>query len=624
MGIRTRSASNYEARPSSGKIYYRDTNTEVVSLENYSDRDQMRAVAEELGISYYAVATVMTNKSLRGMSTADISALITADIEDRHPLENYPETLEAISIIKDAIASGDSIGIYGDYDGDGVTSSLIVSEALYDLLPENRVHLDFSRVVEDGFSFSERGLNELASKGCKTIIVLDTGTNSPETLKKATEMGIRVIVMDHHPLNDGSPRVEGVTYINPHMHPDLSDEEEMRNAGLSWYFARKLYEETLGTPPEKLHRELLTYAALGTIADAANQLDGKHDRALLHFGLRSEASESVASLPLLMETDGEEFDNTSTPSAVAGFQMLSLAKRVSTLAPQTVYRAISNRTPEAERLAALEEVRSKHSTFITATMKSTDEILKKFSENPGNVVIEVADPETVPAELLGCSGSIAGRVARAANKPAFVFVESNDGSFKGSYRVGSSKMNENEILERLNAKYPDVMEAFGGHGPAGGITIANRDKLTRFTDLMKEFVDYQVKHEPGYVPFGNNVKVSGKRWGDEGRDKLFVTAEVPVADLRESNFEDVFRFTPFSGFSIRKPSYLTKGLTYKSTEGNKVHFGDAGEEVIFTLGADAKNVGSLTVGKIYDAIFEPRRVENGAEFELKNLQLALS
>ena len=579
--------------------HYKNNNSEVIILEKFSDVSRAKKIAENLGISYYAVQALLTDKKFKTLTQAEIEAMFSPDLSVKHPVEGYAETKKAIKEIKDAISSGENIGIYGDYDGDGVTSALILGETLSDLVDKNRLHYEFSRVKEDGFDFSEYGLEQLADKGCKTIIVLDTGSNSVDALKKAAEMGIKCIVIDHHEFNDDTEKIDEVTYVNPHLYPAKSNENELKNAGLAWYFSRALYNELLGNEPEKLYKETLGYAALGTVADAGSQLEGPYNAALLHNGFSPDVLENIDGLSLLSQ-NMHTLDDTSDKKTVTAIQILSLGKRISSVKPAEVFTLLSNSSAKEEKEQIMEKLLTKHSESNTVAQTVSESIAELYNNNKENVVIEAASSEDVPAEFIGNTGVIANRVSRATGKPAFVFVKNDDGSYKGSFRMGTSKMKGIEVLQRLSEKYPDVVASYGGHSVAGGINIENKEKLNAFKELMKKFVDYQVKHEPGYVS-----TVPKKSKENNAKNKIFSTVLIPNDEINSKNLSDVLRLAPFSGFAVKSPRFYSKGLTFAGKKNGKLVFkNDKGKNLQMIPNSDLElETMNLQKGSTVDMVF---------------------
>lgn len=617
--IRTTNRVALERGRIPAKQYYPKNNAEVVILDVYGKREELMKRAESLGMEYVAAAPFLTNKELRSsMSDDEIKDFLNIRLKDiTHPMETYPELDAAMEIIKQSIESGDAIGVYGDYDGDGITSSLIVSEVLKDKMPKDNVHVTFADIGAEGFGFSERGLDELVEKGCKTIIVVDTGSNSVLTLEKARELGINVIVMDHHHFNEDTPLLEGVTYVNPHLHADLSNEEELKNAGMSWFFAKRFYNDFELNKDDKLYGPLLGYAAIGTITDAGGQFEGEFNRALIHEGLGYEAIGTIPGVENLFGTSGENIYDTSNPEVISAFQSLSLGKRISTVNPRDIYDAISPETSAAQRKRLSEKLLKLRDDFNNTSEKATEEAITKHNSDPKNVIVEITDPKTVPSEFLGTSGSIASRIAKRTGRPAFVFVKNTDGTYKGSYRLGQTNDNGLDILERMSEKYPDIMVTYGGHGVAGGLTIENEEKLAQFKDLIEQYVDYQVKHNSDYLPRGGGQGRRSALQPETATDKFWTVTEVESQKMDPERFERVFDWAPFSFFNIKRPSYYTKGLTYKGTKGKKWLFvNEDGKEIITLPGKGVEPRKEVR----YDMVFRVDKKRDSVEFVPENLQ----
>ncbi|MCO5226556.1 MAG: DHH family phosphoesterase, partial [Thermomicrobiales bacterium] len=224
------------------------------------------------------IATLLYRRGLRTAEAA-MQALKRDDPAhlDYHRLPNIDAALDRVEL---AIRNREHIGIFGDYDADGITSATLLTRALRSAAPTSQI-TPFVPSRTDGYGVSERGVRLLAEQGCTLLIAVDTGTNDAESIDLAMQLGMDVVVLDHHEV---SAHPADCIIVNPKIKPATSY-PELVGVGVAWFFAMGLLDR--GHDIARLDggdvSAMLDLVAIGTVADVG-ALRGAN-RALVAHGL---------------------------------------------------------------------------------------------------------------------------------------------------------------------------------------------------------------------------------------------------------------------------------------------------------------------------------------------------
>lgn len=407
----------------------------------------------------------------RGVYEADAAArfLDTKLMGLRDP-KLLPGIPEATAILVEAIADKLPIVIYGDYDCDGMTGTAILVNGLR-LLGADVSYYVPNR-LEDGYGLNEEAIRRLAERGKRLIVSVDCGITSVAHAELCKELGVRLVITDHHTIGDQLPDADAI--VHPRLPGTAYPFGELCGAGVAFKLAWAICQEICGgskvsEPLKRYLMQSLSLAAIGTVADVVPLLD--ENRILVEHGIRMLRAEPLPGLSELMTvTKLDQVATLDTESiAFTIAPRLNAAGRLgqAQLAVELLTISAGERAKQlAEYIHQLNVTRDslQRSVYLAANKQA------KSDFDP------VEDPALVLAGVgwhQGVIGVVAGRLADKYAKP--VFVVSLDAAGKteavGSGRVGGTNINLYDAL----CECEERLVRFGGHAAAAGITICESD-----------------------------------------------------------------------------------------------------------------------------------------------------
>ncbi|MCP3030423.1 single-stranded-DNA-specific exonuclease RecJ [Halobacillus sp. A1] len=380
---------------------------------------------------------------------------------------------KSVDRVKQAIAQGEPILVYGDYDADGVSSTTVMIEALQ----EAGAVCDFyipNRFTE-GYGPNEEAFKEAAASGVGVIITVDNGIAGVHEAEVAKRLGVDLIITDHHEVQESLP--EAYSIIHPKTSPDYPF-NELAGVGVSFKFAQAL----LGRFPQ----HLLDMVALGTIADLVPLKD--ENRALVHLGLKALSQSNRIGLKSLKEVCGIE---GTIDEEMVGFTIGPRVNAVGRLqdASPAVELFLTDDREEAVQLAEyINQLNQERQKIVTQTAKEAEDILMNEQQPLGEVIV-VAKEGWNPGVL----GIVASKLVRQFDRPAIVLaIDSEKQQAKGSARsIDAFDLFSNCMEIR------DHFIHFGGHAQAAGMTLSIdevdsvRSKLCEMAQNKLSDNDYQ-------------------------------------------------------------------------------------------------------------------------------------
>jgi len=431
---------------------------------------------------------------------------------------DLPGLKEAVLRIVQAIANKEPILLVGDYDVDGITSTVIVKQNLLNLGLDP--HYVIPRRKDEGYGLTSEILTRgLGKDQIKLVIALDCGTNS---LKEATELKdqkIDLIIVDHHQAKGELPK--GAIMLNPHLHEDLG--EPWRNlctAGLAFklihgllkYLREEEDEKALAINPS----ESLPLAALGTIADLVPLRN--ENRILARFGLKHLGKNPSAGLQALLEQSGLPKGHIPESEDVT----FKLAPRINACgrlddAEVAASLMLENHPQTCRELAKQMNDYNEQRKKIEAqlTERALEQAEQKFSDKPA-VVVCGDGPYWNP----GVVGIVAGKMANALGKPCLVLAQAEDGAYRGSGR-GIKGLDLVDALSRCK----NFLSHWGGHPVAVGLTVA-KDNLAAFTEAFVDSIE----------------ELTGGKFKEP---TLKIAATIDQSDLRPELLDELLKLAPF-------------------------------------------------------------------------------
>ncbi|MGL4723021.1 MAG: single-stranded-DNA-specific exonuclease RecJ [Scandinavium sp.] len=400
---------------------------------------------------------------------------------------------KAVEILYNAFREGLRIIVVGDFDADGATSTALSVLGLRQLGCSNISYLVPNR-FEDGYGLSPEVVDQAHARGAQLIMTVDNGISSHAGVERAHELGIPVLVTDHHLPGDTLPAAEAI--INPNLRECDFPSKSLAGVGVAFYLMLALrshlrdqgWFEAQGIAIPNL-AELLDLVALGTVADVV-PLDA-NNRILTWQGLsRIRAGKCRPGIKALLEVSNR--DAQKLAASDLGFALgprLNAAGRLDDMSVG-VALLLSDNIGEARQLAneldALNQTRKEIEQGMQAEALTLCEKLERGSETlPGGLAMYH------PEWHQGVVGILASRIKERFHRPVIAFAPAGDGTLKGSGR-SIQGLHMRDALERLDTLYPGMMIKFGGHAMAAGLSLeeAKFDEFQqRFGSLVTEWLD---------------------------------------------------------------------------------------------------------------------------------------
>ena len=386
---------------------------------------------------------------------------------------------KAAARLADAIAGGEAIAVYGDYDVDGATSAALLIRFLRDLGVAARPYIP-DRLLE-GYGPSAEALVRLGREGAQLIVTVDCGAMAYEALGAAQDEGVDVIVVDHHKCAAELPPATAL--VNPNR-LDECDEAAAHGHMAAVGVAFLLAVATLRTLRERgflTHRRapdlmaLLDLVALGTVADVA-QIRGLN-RAFVAQGLRIMARRENVGLAALIDASRLKRAPSCSDLGFALGPRINAAGRIGDSGLGV--RLLTTQAPdEARTIAArLSELNDERRAIEQAVQEAAE---AQVDAQHNRAVVVVHGEGWHP----GVIGIVAGRIKEKTGKPTLVIAEHGDteGNGKGS---GRSIAGVDLGAAIIAAREAGLLMAGGGHAMACGLTVAP-DQLPRLADWLEE------------------------------------------------------------------------------------------------------------------------------------------
>jgi single-stranded-DNA-specific exonuclease len=430
------------------------------------------------------------------------------ELHDPFALRDMPRALDRL---QKAIRGREPILIYGDYDVDGTTSVVILTKAIEMAGGAATYHVPHR--LRDGYGMRPEVVERAAADGVRLIISVDTGIRAADVVARANEIGIDVIVTDHHLPDSELPPALAV--LNPNR-PDCGyPEKNLCGAGVAFKLVQAL-AASLSWPAEKLQRvteSFLKMVAIATVADVV-PLTGEN-RIIVKHGLARLCDVRNPGLRALLHTAG--FAGARVPSArQVAFQIgprLNAAGRMDTA--QAVIELFLTGDPE-RALALAQQLQQQN-----AGRQQVENGIREICEQ--QAVDESAAALVYYAEdwHRGVLGIVASRLAERLHRPVFVLGRNpDDGLVQGSGR----SIPAFHLLEALESM-PDVFVRFGGHRHAAGVTL----EAGRVEEFRRRFQEY----------------AAARLEAEDLQPQLTLDATLDFCEISERSVSEMLALAPF-------------------------------------------------------------------------------
>ena len=398
----------------------------------------------------------------RGISTPEAArAYLSPKLSDLHDPELLPGTAEAANLILAAVTEHKPIALYGDYDVDGITGLAILHRCLKMLGATVEYYIPHR--IEEGYGLNVEALETLASRGAKVLVTVDCGIGSAPCAERAAELGMMMIITDHHTPPAVLPKVACIvhpTAMGPYPNPYLC------GAGVAFKLAWQLCRTACGTTRvnEQLRDFLLDatcLSALGTIADVVPLIG--ENRALATYGLRGLPATRHQGIQALISAAG--LDGKGLSAYDVGFQLaprLNAAGRMGHAHEAAELMIRPEEVPCAELAAALTQQNTQRQEVERAMYdQALEMVAARGLDKPETRVIVLASE----GWHAGVVGIVASRMASRFGRPAVMIA------LDGEAGQGSARSIDGYHIAKAFEACAQHLVSHGGHAMAAGLRI---------------------------------------------------------------------------------------------------------------------------------------------------------
>ena len=430
---------------------------------NSIDKDLASDIAEEYGIDPFAALLLVS----RGITDEnEIAEFFSEDAPLSDPFE-IKDMDKAVERIQRAIDEGEKIAVYGDYDADGVTSTAL----MYRYLEMNGC--DVTAYIPDrnseGYGLNKAAIKKLSEKGIKLIITVDNGISAFEEAKYIKELGMDLVITDHHKASESIP--EAVAVVDPHRLDCPSQYKLWAGVGVAF----KTVCALSGADDEEMLGMFSDLVTIGTIGDIVS-LTGEN-RTIVKHGLKLINGESLTGIEFLKKQAGIN-DKTITASSVA----FSLVPRLNSMGRM------------AHASGAFDLLVSEDKDEAEAIVQSLDRLNQERQETERKILAEAEEqimrnPDMLCERVLifsgknwhgGVIGIVASRLVHKYGKPCIVITDD------GEEAKGSGRSIPGFSLYDAVASAKDLLTHFGGHILAAGMGMKS-ENLPLFKKAIADY-----------------------------------------------------------------------------------------------------------------------------------------
>lgn len=453
---------------------------------------------------------------------------------------------EAARAIVEALRAGRRIAIYGDYDVDGVMATAILHRMIATCAPDAKVRTYIPHRIEEGYGLNADALRQLRGEGIDLVVTVDCGVAAPAEARLAREIGLELVVTDHH-----EPKASGeIPVARAVVHPRLGAAEgfgELCGAGVAWKLAWMLAEEwwamsPLPAGPRKTLLSLLPLAAIGTVADIV-PLRGEN-RVIVARGLLREPLEAA---------------RAAFPGLDALFAAARVGEKVD--AEQIAFRI----APRINACGRMQHANEALELLLTTSRERIDEIValtEELNDRRRRNEREIFEQALAKLERLGfgdggakprgivlCDeswnlgvvGIVCSKLVERFACPAILLTRAHDEGYKGSGRSVTG-IELHRVLEECS----EHLSGFGGHGMAAGVKAKDLAQVERFAEAFTRVVDRLLP--PGAEQVG----------------VVEVDCVCTLGELDLPTVTEIERLAPF-GRDNPKPRFLVQGAVVTQT-----------------------------------------------------------
>ncbi len=490
---------------------------------------------------------------------------------------------QAVTRVYTALAKGERVVIHGDYDADGVSGSALLFTTLRDISEslgyDAKVEVFLPDRERDGYGVALHTVERLAQEGVTFMVTVDCGIANAKELFRAHELGMDVLICDHHQLGEALP--EHAIILHPLAPGEEYPNKKLCGTGVAFKLACALLAEARvrgSSFPEGYEKWLLDLVAIATVTDVVPLLG--ENRVLESYGLRVLKKTRRPGLLALLEQSGTDVATLDT--GAIGFRIgprLNAAGRMASAKAAFDVLVARDDHEAREHAQHLELVNRERQTVFLGMYKEAEAQIADKKDDPLWVVYA---EHWAP----GIIGLIAGRLQQDYGKPVFACTK------VGDHVVGSGRsMGGLHLVELMKSCGDELFVKRGGHPQACGLTLVDVQAVDVFRERAQAF--------------------ARAYYGDAGpQDVLFLDARLNPADASWELFDLLEQCAPF-GEGNRPPVFFAEGMSFEeivrmgeSGAHARIHMLDSMERKSTFLAFHAGHLaGKLRIGERYDVAY---------------------
>jgi single-stranded-DNA-specific exonuclease len=486
------------------------------------DEQLVRSIAYAHNISLPIAHTLCA----RGYTTEEqVRSFIFSSFEkDVASAASMKGALIAVQRIIKAVQDKEKILIFGDYDVDGATSSALMLAALIPLGANINYHLPHRE--KEGYGLSVDAVKKAVKCGYKLIVTVDNGISAMQAAQTAADLGIDLIITDHHRPHGELPKAMAI--VNPNQDDCSYPFKKFAGVGVIFKIICLIYEQLGITQlPDKLYELLL----LGTVADVVPLIG--ENRFWVKFGLNKINQLRSTAMTALVANSG--LTKNTLDSLDIGFMIAPQINALGRLddSREAVRFLISSQEEEVTRIAhILKNMNEERKRVERKIFDDVEAAIESKHIDLEREAIIVAASNSWPAGVIGL---VAGKLMHAYGRPAILLHLDNKGLAKGSCR----SIAEFNIFDALEAN-KNLLMTFGGHSCAAGLKLSQE-----MIPTLKENLETRIKAQ---IPL------------HELRPKITLDAPLDLPEIDQKFCADLAQLEPF-GNQNPQPTFLIRGVT---------------------------------------------------------------
>lgn len=434
-------------------------------------------LGRELGVSPL-IARCMVN---RGLETgSEMRRYLYATLEDLYDPLQMKGVPEAVELLQQVRTEEEKVGIASDFDCDGIFSAYILWSGFRQVGIDSEIYTPDR--IKEGYGLNERIVDEAKEAGVTVLVTCDNGIAANEAAAYAKEKGMKVIVTDHHEVQETLPDADVI--VDPKQEGESYPFSGLCGGGVAFKLICALYD-ACGVPAEEKWK-LLEYAAIATVADVMELKD--ENRILVKYGLQALEKTSNIGLQALLEVQG--LMGKKLNGGHIGFIIGPCFNAAGRIATVKASFDLLMETDHAEALKRAQDLKEINESRKAMTEEGAKQAYEMLAEKELDDVIVLLLPDTHESLV----GIIAGRVKERTGHPVIIFTRTEDGFVKGSGRSIEAYHMFRELL-----KCKDLMTRFGGHKMAAGMTLPE----TNLEELRRRLNEHSALTDEDFCPVVN-------------------------------------------------------------------------------------------------------------------------